>query len=198
MDSLDEAWELPDDTALDPIKPDKKPCPDCGKELTWLKDGSRPRAHRCEPKTKLPEPGPDHPSGQPQPVSKVTADLVIEKFVETRDTISELKKKFDSDVAEMKDTQERRLLWLRGEMDRLGLKSFKGDSGTAFLSFKDSATVADREVFLSWVSEDWESRSGYLENRVSKTAVKQRLEDGELLPPGVNYTKIQDVKIRRS
>jgi hypothetical protein len=180
--------------------PWKKPCPDCGKELTWLADGSRPRAHKCEPKERPPSgEGENVENAQSsQPTGSITADRVIEAYVATRDEISKLKKAFDAQVADMKALQEKRENWLQGEMDKLGLNSFKGEHGTAFVKYKDSATVADRENFLAWVNGDWESNQHFLENRVSKAAVKQRLEDGKTLPPGVNYVKIKGVNIRRS
>jgi hypothetical protein len=61
----------------------------------------------------------------------------------------------------------------------------------------DSATVSDPLIFGNWVGEDYANRKHYLENRVSKTACKQDLEDSKILPPGVNFTKIEKVKVVR-
>lgn len=185
-----------------PAPSGKKACPDCGKMLTWLADGSRPRAHKCEPKngeTKenvVEEVMPQAPSAIS--TSGVTADLVIQKFIETRDEIDKRKKALRLELTELEALQERRTNWLKGEMDRLGVDGFKTSYGTVFTDWKDSATVADRETFFAWIQSEWEERNNFLENRVSKTAVKQMLEDGETPPPGVNYTKFKDVKIRRA
>lgn len=133
-----------------------------------------------------------------QPTTQITADLVIAKYVETRDAIAALKKKFEESVATMESVQEKREAWLKGELTRQGLKSFKGDHGTAFFGTGSSATVADGVAFLNWVHEDWENRKSFLNNSVSKSAVTQQLEDKKPLPPGVNYSTFKSIKIRRS
>lgn len=130
-------------------------------------------------------------------MTQISADLVIAKYVETRDLIEEKKKAFDAEVAELKALQERREKWLTAELDRLGLKSFKGDHGTCFFETKDSATVKDKEVFFEWIEGDFAERKHYLESRVSKTAVKQALEEGNAPPPGVDYVAVRDIKVRR-
>ena len=128
---------------------------------------------------------------------QISADAVIAKYVETRDLIEEKKKAFDAEIAKLKALQERREKWLTAEMDRLGLKSFKGDHGTCFFETKDSATVKDAEAFIGWVFADPAARRQFLENRVSKTAVKQALEEGTPPPPGVDYVAVRDIKVRR-
>ena len=129
-------------------------------------------------------------------MEKITADLVIQKFVETRDKIAEIEKECKARVADLKAMQDKRAEWLKGQMDALGVESLKAAHGTCFVDWKDSATVADWDAFREWVivNEEWE----FFERRVSKTAVKQRLDEGEITPPGVNYTKVKDVKIRRA
>ncbi len=128
----------------------------------------------------------------------ITVERVIEKYIGTRDAIEAEKKLFDSRVSTLKALQEKREKWLMGALDKMGATSIKAPHGTVFIDWKDSATVADAGTFLAWVHEDWDERNTFLENRVSKTAVKQRLEDGETPPPGVNYTKVKDVKVRRA
>ena len=189
--------------------PERKPCPECGKNVTWTQAG-KPRSHKCEPKVKEEEYTSCSETGcknctddgsckERKPAAKgIPVDEVIAKFVDTRDEITKLKKAFEAEIVDLKDLQEKRGLWLKSEMEKLGVKSFKCDTGTCFVDWKDSAIVADGLVFIDWVHTDWEIRKHFLENRVSKAAVKQRLEDGEVLPPGVNYVKVKDVKIRRA
>jgi len=138
------------------------------------------------------------PTEAPPKPTAVTADLVIAKFIETRDEIAELTKKHKAALAGLNDVQEKRSMWLSGELQRQGLTSFKTGAGICFVDKKDSATVADGAAFMKWVGSDFEKNKHFLENKVSKTAVKQCLDDGKLAPPGVNYTTIQDVKIRRA
>jgi len=128
----------------------------------------------------------------------VTAEAVISAYIKTRDEIEAKEKAVKAEVAELKAVQEKRAMWLMGTMDKIGATSIKGNAGTCFVDWKDSATVSDAPAFLDWVHSDWEENKTFLENRVSKTAVKQRLEDGKTPPPGVSYTKVKDIKIRRS
>lgn len=130
-------------------------------------------------------------------MAQITIDTVVDAYIKTRDELDLLKKAYDARKQDLEELQQRRETYLRGELDRLGVESFKTAHGTAFVDWKDSAAVADKDAFFNWVEGDFTERKHYLESRVSKTAVKQALDDGETLPPGVNYTKIKDVKVRR-
>ena len=168
------------------LEPERSPCDVCGKLVTWTQAG-RPRKHKCEPKE------------EPKPAAGgITVDRVIAAYVATRDAIAAEKKKFDAAVASMKALQEKRERWFMGEMDRTGATSMKANGvGSVFIDYKDSAKVSDREEFYAWVNADWEGRNHFLENRVAKGSVKQMLDGGSPPPPGVNYVKIKDVKVRR-
>lgn len=266
-------WEMPSDSDVlfdentiteeekeelgAPAPPDKKPCPKCGKELTWLADGSRPRAHKCvdeqakvwvltadrskaytalsdtfgekvlqgdpsvagcymlgaaaaEDKAELDILLQKHGFEEeeitailaatftaPKPQG-VTADLVIAKFIESRDEIAAMKKQFEESVAAIKELQDKRAKWLMTQLETIGGESLKTKVGTAFIDYKESATVADRAEFFKWVGEDFEERNQFLNSAVNKTAVKQRLEDGEVAPPGTNFVRIKDIKVRRA
>jgi len=196
-----------------PIQKEKKPCPECGKVLTWVADGSRPRAHMCIVKNNAPEPivlsesGSSKiirvESGQPYtliPTSNEgpTVDEVVAKYVATRDLIAEKTKALENELAVLKDYQKKREAWLLGKLDASGVESMRTASGTCFVDWKDSVSVADPVAFMEWVHEDWETRRVFLTNAANKTAVKQRLSEDELPPPGVNYVKVKDVKIRRA
>jgi len=130
-------------------------------------------------------------------MTQITIDTVISAYVATRDEITEKTRVFEESINELKELQQRRESFLKGELDRLGVESFKTAHGTAFVAWKDSATVKDAQAFMTWVGEDFEAHKQYLENRVSKTAVKQALDEGNPPPPGVDYTKIKDVQVRR-
>jgi hypothetical protein len=196
---------------------EKRPCPVCGKMLTWMADGSRPRKHICKDGKSSAEPVQE---GIAQIIEQVqdaltagttvifpaavinqdgpTVDEVVAKYVATRDLIAEKQKALDKELATLKDFQKKREAWLLGKMDASGVESMRTHHGTCFVDWKDSVSVADADAFMGWVHEDWENRKTFLTNAANKTAVKQRLSENELPPPGVNYTKIKDVKIRRA
>jgi len=129
---------------------------------------------------------------------KITVDMVIEKYVATRDLIAEKKKALDAELADLKTLQEKREAWLMSEMNRVGATSLKTPHGTSYIDTQESVSVADGQTFQDWVYEDWNERRTFLTNAVSKTAVKQRLEDGQAPPPGVNFTTFKGIKVRRS
>lgn len=126
-----------------------------------------------------------------------TVDQVVERYIQNRDLLDKLKKEYETKCEKVKDQQEKLTTFLMGKLNENGVDSFKTAHGTCFVDWKDSATVADREAFFGWIEADFEDRKQFLENRVSKTAVKALLDDGETLPPGINYTKIKDLKVRR-
>lgn len=135
------------------------------------------------------------PETPPVPAGKVTADLVIAKYVETRDLIEARKKAFEAEIADLKALQEKREQWLMTQLQQTGADGIKTAHGTAFIATKDSATVADWDAFYEWVLVN--DRPDFLERRVNKTAVKTFLDDGQTPPPGVNYTTFQQVQVRR-
>lgn len=140
-------------------------------------------------------------------------DLVVEWYTSIRTLKGNLKKESE-DVGSGQEPIE---TWLLGRLTTLGLENMRTEHGTVFVSWKDSATIADWDKFLDWVLE--ENRYDYLDRRVNKTAVKAKLEEelqnyeaakkllpeGELPsdtpaptpPPGVNYTKFKGVSVRK-
>ena len=127
----------------------------------------------------------------------VSVDQVMEAYVKTRDLLAEKKKQFNESIAELKDLQTAREKYLLGQLTTQDVESIKAKHGTCFIKWAESVTVADGEVFMSWVKEDWDNRKHFLENRCSKGAVKQDLDDKKPLPPGINYNKVKTVQVRR-
>jgi hypothetical protein len=183
--------------------PERKPCPDCGKEVTWTQAG-RPRQHKCEPKGEQTES--DTPGGE-QPTPEETSEVkpepeglvakVIAKYLADKADIERRTKEFEESLKELKDLQNKRLDFLGTHMKKEGVTSQNTAYGRSEVYKVDSATMADPLSFTNWVQEDFDNRKHYIENRVSKTAVKQGLSDGETVPPGINYTTIEKVKVVR-
>lgn len=176
---------------------EKKPCPDCGKEVTWTQAGI-PRKHKCV-EVQENQPAQEQPANQSAAqAGKVTPEMVIAVYIRTRDKISQLKKKHEDEVAALKELQAKRERYLGGAMNDVGAESLKTGAGTVFFDWKDSATVDDGEAFKDWVQADWERRKHFLPNSVSKAAVKDLHEEGQMSPPGVSYKRFKSVKIRRA
>jgi len=84
--------------------------------------------------------------------------------------------------------------WLLEQAESEGVKSFRTNAGTAFVTTQDSATVADWDKVLSYIVEN----EGYdlLEKRVSKTVVRDFIEENGAPPPGVNFNSRRTINVR--
>jgi hypothetical protein len=77
-----------------------------------------------------------------------------------------------------------------------GSESLRCDSGTVYRKTQDSATVEDRQQFLDHVLQTGDFDA--LDVKANKTFIKTILEEGKQLPPGVKYTTMHTVGVRRS
>jgi hypothetical protein len=126
---------------------------------------------------------------------RTPADLTA-RYVELRDA----KKKYedthkekvrDSFSDEMEEIETRLLAFLQSS----GGDSHRTPSGTAYRYTASSVTLADSREFQRHVigAEAW----GLLEWRANKTAIQEMVDNGHTLPPGVNYTQIIKLGVRR-
>ena len=132
----------------------------------------------------------------------MNVDQLTAKYIELRDRKSALEKELEAKKAEitkMMDAIEERL---KAVMHETGTKSLKTDHGTAYIAYRESATVADWDILLDYIvkNENWD----LLERRVSKTGVKNIMEEdrhGNYTnppPPGVNFVRFETINVRRS
>ena len=100
-------------------------------------------------------------------------------------------------LAPLKEFQRNREEWLRHELVMGGMKNASTKYGTAYIATKESVTMGDWDAFLSWVQEG--ERYEYLTHAVNKSAVLEDMgaERGNPPPPGVNYTAVQIVQVRK-
>jgi len=124
-----------------------------------------------------------------------TVDEVVKGYIKLRDKKNDLKK---DQAEELRPINEKMGLlenWLLRDLQTRKVESQKTAEGTAFISTVSAATVKDRDAFFKYVieNEQWD----LLENRVSKTVVRDHLEDTGEVVPGVNYQETVVVRIRR-
>jgi hypothetical protein len=124
-----------------------------------------------------------------------TKDFLIEQYVRLRDEVTAKDREFKEWKAGKEALMEGIAKKLQTMMDAEGESSINTPHGSAYKTYKDSATVADWDQFFSWVLA--EERFEYLDHRVSKKPVKELVEEGQPPPPGVNYTKLEVVQVRR-
>jgi hypothetical protein len=121
---------------------------------------------------------------------------LIGQYVELRDQL----KAADAAYAAWKkeqydDTLDAIELKLLDQMNQTGVDSFKTKKGTAYKKKSVSLTTADGSEFRRHVIglEAWD----LIEFRPAKTAVVELIDNGEPVPPGLNYTTRYNVNINR-
>ena len=85
--------------------------------------------------------------------------------------------------------------WIQAKSDETGVKSFKTDAGTAFLTTSDFASVGDWDAVLEFVQKH--SAYDMLTKGVSKTAVREYIDLNGAVPAGVNFGTKMGVSVRR-
>jgi hypothetical protein len=121
---------------------------------------------------------------------------MIEKYISLRDQKEAAKKKFDEwmklNYGDPMDAIEMQILEV---LNQQGIDSLAAKSGSAYKKMNTSVTVADAASFRrhvigesAWELIDW---------RANKTAVNDLVENGDVLPPGLNRSTFITVGIRR-
>lgn len=128
-------------------------------------------------------------------VSELNNEQLVKLYIGLRDRRAERKRAYEKDDESDKAKQEKieGLLLRRFQED--GVESVRTASGTAYKSIRSTATVADSDLFLSFVVKNdlW----NLLEKRCSKSDVEQYKAEHEALPPGINYSEVVHVNVRR-
>ena len=125
-------------------------------------------------------------------------DELVANYIKLRDKKSQLKKQYDENVAKVDAVMDKMEAIILKTFQDSGIDSARTDAGTAYISTRTSATVGSREELFQWIQEDFEERSIFLENRVSKVAVEQFKAANDDLPPGVNFRSEIVVGVRRA
>lgn len=125
----------------------------------------------------------------------MSVDDIVTKYIalrDKRDAIMREAKEKAAKIDEKLDKIEGHVLSL---LDTLGTKSVSTEAGTAYVSERTSATVADWDFALDFIkkNEAWHM----LEKRVNKTAVDEYRAEHNDLPPGINYRVVRALNIRR-
>jgi len=124
-----------------------------------------------------------------------TVDEVVRGYIKLRDRKNEMKREQAEALRPI--TEKMTLLenWLLRDLQTRKVESQKTKEGTAYVSTVAAATVKDRDALFDFIikNEMWD----LLENRVSKSVVKDYLEETGEVVPGVNYQETKVVRIRR-
>jgi hypothetical protein len=121
---------------------------------------------------------------------------LVEKYIALRDRRAERKASYDKDDSLDVAMQEKIEAVLLKHFNETGAESVKTAYGTAYKSSRTSATVADRDVFFTYVIEH--KAYELLESRCNKTAVAQHKAANNDLPPGINWREELTINVRRA
>jgi len=126
---------------------------------------------------------------------KVDMNAYVGKYVQLRDKIKELDDAHKQKMKPYKDALEQLGGMLLDELNNSGSNSMATDSGTCYRTEKKSASIADGEAFMAFVISNnaWD----LLDRKANAKAIEERLEAGDDLPPGVNFSKVFVVGVRR-
>jgi len=119
----------------------------------------------------------------------------VELYIGLRDKKAEISKARKAEEAVVQEKMDKLEAKLMVALDALGGEGMRTAAGTAYISQRTSATIADKDAFMEHVKKHlaWD----LMEVRVSKLAVDSYAEEHGDVPPGVNYRTERTVSIRR-
>jgi hypothetical protein len=119
----------------------------------------------------------------------------VRLYVKLRDEVAEIKREYQEKADKVKARMDKIEAALLVAMDATGMESVRVDGGTAYVSTRNFATVADREAFLEFckTKEEWP----LMDIRAMTSAITQFKTDNNDLPPGINWRAERVVNFRR-
>ena len=128
-------------------------------------------------------------------MAKLTVDAVIDTYLTLRRNKEVIEADTKDRLVSIKEKMLKLEAWIQAKSDETGVKSFKTDHGTAFLTTSDYATVANWDAVMAWVkkNEAWD----VLTRGVSKRAVRGYIDANKTVPDGVNFGTKIGVALRR-
>ena len=117
------------------------------------------------------------------------------QFVQIRDEIKRLDKEHADKVKPLKELKD----ILEGRIDAFmtanNLENLKTAAGTCYKSSRSSASLADPQAFMDYVTTH--QAFDLLDRRANVSAVKAFVKANKTLPPGCNLSTIQTIGVRR-
>lgn len=121
---------------------------------------------------------------------------LVERYIAARDMKAKIVAAHKAKLEPLDAAMEKTEAAILDFFNKHGMDSAKCEAGTAYRSVKSSATVADMDAFLGFVraNDAWH----FLEKRVAKTQVDEYVDAHKDLPPGINYSRIASLNVRRA
>lgn len=127
--------------------------------------------------------------------SQVNIETRIEQYVKLRDKIKELDDAHKDSMKPYRETLEKLNAVLLNHLNTVGVDSAKSASGTVYKTNKESVSLEDPAAFMRHVigTENWD----LLERKANLTACKEFAEENVTMPPGVKFSSMAVVGVRR-
>jgi len=122
-------------------------------------------------------------------------DTRVGQYVKLRDKIKEISDRQKEELAPYKATLEKLNSVLLGHLNTVGADNVGTAEGTVYKTAKKSASVADMTAFWAYVTshDDFDM----VDKKANPSAVEAFIEANGVPPPGVNWTVMEVVGVRR-
>jgi|TARA_R110000823_G_scaffold66885_3_gene156231 hypothetical protein len=127
--------------------------------------------------------------------TELTVDAVIDTYIKLRAQKEAVEADVKDQLANIKVKMSKLEAWIQAKSDETGVKSFKTDHGTAFMSTSDFASVGDWDAVLNFIKDN--DAYDMLNKAVNKKAVREYLDINGAVPNGVNFGTKISVSVRR-
>jgi len=128
-------------------------------------------------------------------MAELTVDRVVDTYIKLRGKKEVIEAEVRDQLVDIKEKMLKLEAWIKAKADEEGVKSFKTDHGTAFLTTSDYASVANWDEVLAFVKDN--EAYDMLTKGVSKVAVRGYIDANKSVPPGVNFGTKIGVSVRR-
>lgn len=120
----------------------------------------------------------------------------VRQYVTLRDKKRELKKKHEEELKPYTEAMDMLEAYILTWLDKLNVNNVKTDAGTAYVTERVSATVADGSSFWRHVlsTEDFD----LIDKRANGPACTKFVEEHGTPPPGINYSVMRELGVRRA
>ena len=128
-------------------------------------------------------------------MTEPTVGGVVEAYIALRNQKEILEADTKERIVGIKEKMLKLEAWIQAKSDETGVKSFKTDHGTAFLTTSDYASVANWDAVLAFVKENeaWDM----LTRGVNKRSVRGYIDANKTVPDGVNFGTKIGVSVRK-
>jgi hypothetical protein len=121
---------------------------------------------------------------------------LIRDYVKARDLKKEMADRHKAEIAPINDVLDQIESVILNFLNESGQESAATKSGTAYITKRESFTVEDPAAFREFVEGLGDTT--FFESRASKEAVTAYLQETGELPPGLKYSAMVTVGVRRS